>query len=134
MAGRERQWRGAQREAADNGSRGQQPVELAGPELRSTPSIWATTVAQPTRGWSTQLPYPSPGGASASEEQEGGRLGVHPGFGGSEYYGAEIAAATEGYERVVMLGDSMGASGALMHAGKASAVVAFSPQVRQGDG
>ena len=58
---------------------------------------------------------------------------MQPGFGESAYYRAEIAAATEGYERVVMLGDSMGATGALMHADKASAVVAFSPQVGRGE-
>ncbi|GJP46334.1 hypothetical protein CLOM_g5636 [Closterium sp. NIES-68] len=45
------------------------------------------------------------------------------------YYRMEIAAAVEGYDRVVMIGDSMGASAALMFSEFASSVLAFCPQV-----
>ncbi|CAI5461658.1 unnamed protein product [Closterium sp. Yama58-4] len=51
------------------------------------------------------------------------------GYTDGAYYRREIAAAVEGYDRVVMIGDSMGASAALMFSEFGSSVLAFCPQV-----
>ena len=44
-------------------------------------------------------------------------------------YAERLAEAARGYRRVLMLGDSMGATAALLFAGQATAVHAFCPQV-----
>lgn len=54
--------------------------------------------------------------------------------GGSEaayaYYRSRLAATTRSYRRVLMLGDSMGATACLLFADLATAALAFCPQVR----
>ena len=66
-------------------------------------------VVDPARSWYTHPP-------------------LQGGVGGPEYYREEVGAAAEGYARVVLLGDSMGASAALRFAPLATAVMAFCPQ------
>lgn len=46
----------------------------------------------------------------------------------SGYYRAELAAAVGGYERVLLLGDSMGASASLLFSSLATRVLSFCPQ------
>lgn len=48
----------------------------------------------------------------------------------AERYTARLRAITERYSRVVMIGDSMGATGCLLFAPLATSVLAFCPQVR----
>ena len=48
---------------------------------------------------------------------------------GHAAYGDQLAAAAAGYDRVILLGDSMGAAAALTFADRATAVMAFCPQV-----
>ena len=50
---------------------------------------------------------------------------------GASYYEARLREYIErgGYQRILMLGDSMGGSGALLFSHLATSVVAFSPQV-----
>ena len=47
----------------------------------------------------------------------------------SSYYRQELQAAGKDYKQVVMLGDSMGASAALLFSPLATSVIAFCPQV-----
>ncbi|GAQ85689.1 hypothetical protein KFL_002490070 [Klebsormidium nitens] len=47
----------------------------------------------------------------------------------SGYYRAELEAAVSGYERVLLLGDSMGASASLLFSSLATRVLSFCPQV-----
>jgi len=48
---------------------------------------------------------------------------------GFAYYEAQIATMAKGFRRVVMLGDSMGGSGALLYSHLATLVISFVPQV-----
>ena len=48
---------------------------------------------------------------------------------GPEYYARLIRSASQGYDRVLMLGSSMGATAALVHAPLAHRVLAFGPRV-----
>lgn len=50
---------------------------------------------------------------------------------GAEQYELRVAAAAARYPYVIMLGDSMGATGALLYSHLATAVHAFCPQVSQ---
>ena len=43
---------------------------------------------------------------------------------------ARLASVTQRYSKILFLGDSMGASGALLFSDLATAVLAFSPQVQ----
>lgn len=45
------------------------------------------------------------------------------------YYRRELQEALKGYKRIVMIGDSMGASAGLLFSQLATSVVAFCPQV-----
>jgi hypothetical protein len=45
-------------------------------------------------------------------------------------YGSRLRRYTQRYKHVVMVGDSMGATGALLFAPQATTVMAFCPQVR----
>ncbi|CAI5496258.1 unnamed protein product [Closterium sp. Naga37s-1] len=71
------------------------------PSVSTTPATWPSV--------SVQSPVPT--NASVSSSQVGPSAG---GYTDGAYYRREIAAAVEGYDRVVMIGDSMGASAALM--------------------
>ena len=49
---------------------------------------------------------------------------------GFQYWEDRLRLISQQYERVLMLGDSMGATGALLFAPLATAVQVFSPQVQ----
>ena len=59
-----------------------------------------------------------------------GLLGCAGGDDGLQYWWDRLAAVTGRYSRVLMLGDSMGATAALLFSPLATAVHAFTPQVR----
>ena len=61
---------------------------------------------------------------SARMWYSGGDEGYH------EYH-QRLQAVTEQYSKVLMIGDSMGATGALLFSTCATAVLAFCPQVRK---
>ena len=71
-------------------------------------------IVEPGRGWYC--------GSGDSFEQGEGKYGPN-------YYEGRLERYTSQYARVVMLGDSMGASAALMFSHLASVVLAFTPQV-----
>ncbi|CAI5483698.1 unnamed protein product, partial [Closterium sp. Yama58-4] len=86
------------------------------PSVSTTPATWPSV--------SVQSPVPSNASVDSSKvsySASGNTDGA--------YYQREIAAAVEGYDRVVMIGDSMGASAALMFSEFGSSVLAFCPQV-----
>ncbi|GBG71064.1 hypothetical protein CBR_g8363 [Chara braunii] len=68
-----------------------------------------------------------------SQSKKGGAISTRGAtakqFGPESYYFKELSASVKGYRRVIMLGDSMGASAALMFSQLATAVMAFCPQV-----
>ena len=59
-----------------------------------------------------------------------GLVGYAGGDNGRQYWWDRLAAVTGRYSRVLMLGDSMGATAALLFSPLATAVHAFTPQVR----
>ena len=59
-----------------------------------------------------------------------GLVGYAGGDNGQQYWWDRLAAVTGRYSRVLMLGDSMGATAALLFSPLATAVHAFTPQVR----
>lgn len=61
----------------------------------------------------------------SSPSRESGRIS-----GIGSYYRRELEVALRPYKHVIMLGDSMGASAALMFSPLATAVIAFCPQVQ----
>lgn len=65
----------------------------------------------------------------AESSTSSGSGNVSSGMG--NYYRRELEVAVKPYRRVIMLGDSMGASAALMFSPLATAVIAFCPQVQQ---
>ncbi|CAI5535393.1 unnamed protein product [Closterium sp. Naga37s-1] len=86
------------------------------PSVSTTPATWPSVSVQ----------SPAPCNASVDSLQTDTSTG---GYTDGAYYRREIAAAVEGYDRVVMIGDSMGASAALMFSEFGSSVLSFCPQV-----
>lgn len=88
-------------------------------------------VVDPHRDW-YWLPDEWSGGGAGGEESSGGSgSGDNPSSSspGSSYYASRVRRAAAPYDRVLLLGDSMGASACLMAAPCATSVLAFCPQV-----
>eukprot|EP00897_Mesotaenium_endlicherianum_P006528 jgi/Mesen1/5903/ME000003S06934 len=118
-------------------------------EADGTPAAFDTLfVVDPARSWFTHGPRghseAAPLGASTAGDKSegpaeaaaahdtlpgGGAVGGEEGGSLGAYYREELSAAVGSYERVVMLGDSMGASASLLFSPLAHTVIAFCPQV-----
>ncbi|CAI5515430.1 unnamed protein product [Closterium sp. Naga37s-1] len=86
------------------------------PSVSTTPATWPSVSVQSPVASNTSVDSSQVGPSAC-------------GYTDGAYYRREIAAAVEGYDRVVMIGDSMGASAALMFSEFGSTVLAFCPQV-----
>lgn len=97
-------------------------------------------VVDPTRSWFAHGPLTGSQEGEEVGQQENKGLNARSrssscggGSGGGDgvgaYYREELVEAVKGYERVVMIGDSMGGSASLLFSPLASSVLAFCPQV-----
>ncbi|KAI5056700.1 hypothetical protein GOP47_0028518 [Adiantum capillus-veneris] len=101
---------------------------------KKTPAFDVLFVVDTRRSWFTET-------KSGKEWQPASSLGASPNCLSSAdskvkecrkvgaYYQQELHEAIKGYERVVMIGDSMGASAGLLFSPLATSVIAFCPQV-----
>lgn len=86
------------------------------------PAFDVLFVVDSTRSWYTHSDLTENGSENGAErEGDTGEIG--------QYYAKELQIVFREYERVLMLGDSMGASAALLFSEMATSVLAFCPQV-----
>lgn len=104
-------------------------AEMKKKQLTSTFDI--LFVVDSKRSWYTHEDAVEPTNDAESSEQTDSASSPASGCvsGLGSYYRRELEVALRPYKQVIMLGDSMGASAALMFSPLATSVIAFCPQV-----